>query len=69
MSETRKTKPRKAAPRREPHVVNDNQWWYEERDRVTVVAQCLDAAGQHLGTTQVRIPWKRLLDAAKRCVR
>jgi len=50
----------------DPHRLNEFQWWYEEKEGITVVAEARKPDGTHLATEQVSIPWQVLLSAASR---
>ena len=55
---------RKDKTRRQPHKVTGTErvWWYEQPSGITVVVE------PHEQTTQVFIPWRRILPAIKRAI-
>ena len=54
-------------PQLKPHRLHEFAWWYEEEAGIVVVQESRRPDGTHLATEQVPIPWKRLINAAKRC--
>lgn len=58
-----------ARPSLKPKKIHEFAWWYEDKRGITVVQEARRPDGAHLSTEQCRIPWSRLLEAAKRCGR
>lgn len=54
-------------PSRHPQNISKTAWYYENPRSISVLVEARDANGHHLKTTEVRIPWSRLLKTAKRC--
>jgi len=52
--------------RDKPIEIDDDNWYYEERQGVCVVHRVKDHDDQYLKTDQFYIPWKRLLESVKR---
>lgn len=46
-----------------PQHINDRQWFYEEPRGVLVVAELRGVTGAHFGTTQTRLPWRKVCAA------
>ncbi len=49
----------------EPHQVEDGQWWYETPEGIIVLAE-LYHDGRFIGTTEVKIPWRKIRAAVVR---
>lgn len=47
----------------EPHHIDENHWWYEEADGITVLC---DKIAAQSGTTMTFISWKAIRAALKR---
>lgn len=50
---------------REPIQINKDSWYYEEYGGITVVCELRDINQNYLGTTQTKIPWKKLLKSVE----
>lgn len=63
---------REKFPGREPIDVSKTVWLYEDRKRVTVVAESRSEAGYYQGTVQANIPMRflcRIVDRYRRAKR
>jgi len=69
------TRQKQSKPKLSPHSTpaNDSKmisegWWYEDEKGIYVLSNGIGETGQAMPwTPQVRIQWKHLLAAAKRC--
>jgi len=54
-------------PSLKPKKIHEFAWWYEDERGIIVVQEARRPDGTHLSTEQARIPWSKLMKAAKRC--
>lgn len=47
--------------------IHESAWWYEDERGIEVVQEYRRPDGTYLSTGSARIPWSKLLKAAKRC--
>ena len=51
-----------------PKKITDEAWWYEDAGGISVIHE-LRTNGHYIRTDTLRIPWHKLMLAAKRCGR
>lgn len=44
----------------EPHDLDENAWWYEAANGLTMVIRAVDPHGNYIQTVQRRIPWSQI---------
>lgn len=49
-----------------PRTLSPTEWVYEESHGLTVVSQLHDAAGNYVGTTVTKVPWRLIRGALER---
>lgn len=54
------------ALRNKPMLIDDDNWYYEEKEGICVIHQVKDKHGGYLKTDQFYIPWKKILESVKR---
>lgn len=45
---------------RRPRTLSPSAWFYEEEGGLEVVVQLHDMAGNYLGTTTTKVPWRQI---------
>ena len=54
--------------RHDPIILNkQTTWFYEERGGIRLIHWCKDANGNRQHALSVKIPWRSLLESARRC--
>lgn len=60
-----KNKTIKVRPSSKPQDVNPDCWYYESRGKITFIGWT--GQGQSRKNVHVKIPWKMLMESARRC--
>lgn len=54
-------------PSNKPQNVNADCWWYENRGSIELIAWVNNTDGTRRTCVNIRIPWKKLMESARRC--
>lgn len=58
------TKPK---PSGEPNHITEKAWFYDDKKGLLVVSEARTASGTYIQTDQFIIPWRAVLESARRC--